>query len=248
MAVALLVGVSSSLWAAGLPRDALWRVEQTCLLDHRITGSSFPCLDVIAAGGTDRGVAVLRAPLSGTHIVVMPTIRVSGVEDAGLRATDAPNYPQAAWEARHFVQAELARPLAWDDFALAINSRPTRSQDQLHIHVDCVRQSVKRALSDKLAEASSGAWLASGLHDHGQTYWLRRLDRPSLDGINLFQMADEIPAIRQDPDLLILAVIGVRDRDGHDGFLILAGQSDPARGQHQATSETLLDHTCRGRR
>jgi CDP-diacylglycerol pyrophosphatase len=241
----LLILLTTSLAAANLQRDTLWRVEQACLLDSATTGSAFPCLEVNLTGGVERGFAILRAPLRQSHIVAMPTIRVSGIEDMRLRAPDGPNYMSDAWNARHFVQAEVERPLAWNDLGLAVNSRMTRSQDQLHIHIDCVRHGIKSALMARLAQIPAAEWLPSGFLYQGQSYWARRLDTTDLSGANVFALADEIPAVRAHPDRTVLAVIGVTESPGRNGFLLLAGQSDPNRAARQSTSEHLLDHSCR---
>ena len=241
----LLIVLTSSLAAANLQRDTLWRVEQACLLDRATTGSAFPCLEVDLAGGLERGFAILRAPFRQNHIVAMPTIRISGIEDVRLRAPDGPNYLSDAWNARHFVQAEVKRPLAWNDLGLAVNSQVTRSQDQLHIHIDCVRHGIKPALTARLAQIPSAEWLPSGFSFQGQSYWARRLDTADLGGANIFALADEIPAVRAHPERTVLAVIGVTDPSGRNGFLLLAGQSDPNRAARQSTSEDLLDHSCR---
>lgn len=243
--VLLLSAVTTSLDAASLPRTTLWRVEQTCLLNHRATGLPFPCLEVDLTGGVERGFAVLRAPFRQTHVVTMPAVRISGIEDPRLRVPGSPNYFADAWAARRFVQTELKRPVTAGDFGLAVNSRLTRSQDQLHIHVDCVRASVMRVLEGDLPLFPADVWQAGGYVFHGQSYWVRRIRGSSLDGINPFALADEIPALRRDPSTTILAVIGTVDSSGaQNGFLLLAGRSDLARGDDQSTSEDLLDHSC----
>ena len=78
----------------------LWRVVQTCLVDHAITGGSFPCLRVDTAQGLERGYAVLRAPFERLHVIITPTVRTIGIEDLRLKAPDAPNYFADAWAVR----------------------------------------------------------------------------------------------------------------------------------------------------
>jgi CDP-diacylglycerol pyrophosphatase len=242
-AMALLVPATSSS-AANLPRDTLWRVVQTCSLDDRTTGLPFPCLEVDLTGGAERGFAVLRAPFQQRHIVLMPTSRIVGIEAAKLRRAGAPNYFQAAWSARNFVQDEVKRPLGWIDIGLAVNSRLTRSQDQLHIHVGCVRQDVKRSFAHQLSQVPTTSWQPSAFSYGGQSYWARRIESRSLDGVNVFRLADEIATLRLHPARSVLAVIGVAGAGGQDGFLLLAGQSAPNRDGAQSTSEDLLDYSC----
>src|SRR5271165_2545290 len=51
---------------------------------------------------------------------------------------DAPNYFDAAWRARPYLKRPDGRSPQPDEFALAVNSALTRSQDQLHIHLGCL--------------------------------------------------------------------------------------------------------------
>ncbi len=241
-AVGTIAFLSNPLAAVDLPRGTLWRVEQTCMWNERTTGSPFPCLKV----DEQAGYAVLRAPFRQTHIVTMPTARITGVEDPALQQPGGPNYFADAWGARSFVHAELKRPLSNDDVGLAVNSRLTRSQDQLHIHVDCVDRRVKRLLAAKVADIPADAWQPDAFSFEGQSYWGRRVAAPDLQGVDVFTLADTIPSIHAHPARTILAVLGVKDpNSGGSGFVLLAGQSDPWRGAAQSTSEDLLDHGCR---
>jgi CDP-diacylglycerol pyrophosphatase len=48
--------------AAVFDRGALWRVVQTCVTNHELTGAAFPCIEVNLSGGEDRGYVILRPP------------------------------------------------------------------------------------------------------------------------------------------------------------------------------------------
>ena len=67
------------------------------------------------------------------------------------------NYFADAWQAREYVSGALHEVLPRDDIGLAINSLRGRSQDQLHIHIDCIRPDVRAALHKN--EASLGSKL-----------------------------------------------------------------------------------------
>lgn len=241
IALGLMVLLANPLFAIDLPRGALWRVEQTCMLNQRATGSPFPCLEVNEAGG----YAVLRAPFRQTHIVTMPTARVTGVEDPVLAGSDHHNYFEDAWNARHYVEAELKEKVDRTALGLAVNSTVTRSQDQLHIHVDCVDPRVRDAVAARLANLPTTGWAPDAFRFHDQSYAARRVEQADLRGVDPFLLVREIPAVRQHPARTVIAVLGARMPDGKDGFVILAGQSDPHRSTSQSTSEDLLDHKCR---
>ena len=58
----------------------------------------------------------------------------------------APNYWAQAWHARRYVDQRAGRVLGRDELSLAINSVYGRSQDQLHIHIECIKPAVRAAL------------------------------------------------------------------------------------------------------
>ena len=116
------------------------RSYDICVPAYQIIGAGFPCVEVNIADGPDRGFAVLRAPSSATRVVVVPTTPISGIESSELLRENAPNYWEAAWEARRFVEGGARHQLRRDRIGMAINSAVSRSQDQLHIHVACVAQ------------------------------------------------------------------------------------------------------------
>jgi CDP-diacylglycerol pyrophosphatase len=66
--------------ASAANRGGLWAVvHDICVPAYQSIGVGFPCSEVSIADGLERGFAVLRAPSSATHVIVVPcTLRVSG--------------------------------------------------------------------------------------------------------------------------------------------------------------------------
>jgi CDP-diacylglycerol pyrophosphatase len=90
-------------------RDELWFVvDDLCLPAYRSLGVAFPCLEVNITNGLERGFAVLQVPSSAAHVLVVPTSRISGIESPALQREDTPNYWQAAWDSRRFVEQGCA--------------------------------------------------------------------------------------------------------------------------------------------
>jgi CDP-diacylglycerol pyrophosphatase len=226
-------------------RSALWIVELTCLFDHKTTGLPFPCLEVDERSGSGRGVAILRAPFERSHIVVMPIVRVTGVEDPSLVEADSPNYFKAAWEARHFVQSELKHSPAGFELGMAVNSKVTRSQDQLHIHVDCVKRRIRLKLAEQLPLYPLNRWQRSGLVFEGLSYWVMRMDDESFEKKNVFRLVQQVPGFEANMFLTNLAFVSVANQNGGQTMVLLVAQSDPRPDILQSTSEDLLDHACR---
>src|SRR5690349_9295382 len=134
--------------------NALWTiVDGQCAPDERSHDDPAPC----ALVDLDGGYAVLKDLVGDTQFLVIPTARVTGIESPQILAADAPNYLADAWRARSFVEQRAGRALPRDWMSLSVNSPAARSQDQLHIHVDCVRADVRQALTSN-AGAIGTAW------------------------------------------------------------------------------------------
>jgi CDP-diacylglycerol pyrophosphatase len=237
-----LISVFGSLkCSAAEHRNALWRVEQTCLVDYKVTGASFPCLKVDLSGGIERGYVVLRPPFGTPDTILSPTKKIAGIEDPSLQAVDAPNYFEDAWNARTFLSDKTARPLGRDDVGLAVNSQYARTQDQLHIHLDCISRDVKKTLQAIQPRLSQSRWVRLSEPIRGQLYWARRIAQESLAGINPFRIvAQGIPSANKNMGRLTIVVVGTVSIEGGGAFILLAAASefDPPAG------DDLLDHSC----
>jgi CDP-diacylglycerol diphosphatase len=112
---------------------ALWRVvHDLCVPDRRLLSLSAPCMKVSLA----QGWAVVKDVRNPTHLLLVPTRRIIGIESPFLTTPDAPNYWAFAWNARPLFERLLGRPAPREDIGLVVNSRFGRTQDQLHIHMD----------------------------------------------------------------------------------------------------------------
>jgi CDP-diacylglycerol pyrophosphatase len=227
------------------PRDALWVVvHDECVPDQLHSHDPKPCVQVDLRDGIEKGFAILKDIWSDTQILVIPTARVSGIESPIILAPDAPNYFADAWEARTYIDEALHRTLPRDDIGLAINSAVSRSQDQLHIHVDCIRADLHEALRER--EASIGnRWAPLDVSFFGHTYGAMWVPGERLGSNNPFRLlAEGFPGAAQDMGDRTLLVVGSARADGTAGFVILEDQVN--RESHDlANGEELLDHSCR---
>jgi CDP-diacylglycerol pyrophosphatase len=98
--------------------------------------------------GERHGYAVLKDLVGATQFLVIPTDRISGIESPTLLEPDATDYFAAAWRTRSFVDVRAGADIPRDWMSLVVNSALARTQNQLHIHVDCVRADVREALAD----------------------------------------------------------------------------------------------------
>jgi CDP-diacylglycerol pyrophosphatase len=157
--------------ASAANRGGLWVVvHDICVPAYQSIGVGFPCSEVSIGDGLERGFAVLQAPSSATHVIVVPTALISGIESPALLRENAPNYWEAAWEARRLVEEGARRQLPRDKIGMAINSAASRSQDQLHIHVACIAPKVAELLRRHQAEIHKAWSCQSSAAVHREQY------------------------------------------------------------------------------
>jgi CDP-diacylglycerol pyrophosphatase len=185
---------------------------------------------------------VLKDQRGDDQVLVIPTARLSGIESPALLDPAAPNYFEAAWEARRYVERFAGQTIPRDDIALAVNSVDGRSQNQLHIHVDCVRRSVKQALDAALPRIGPG-WSRFRLTLMGERYRARWVAGEDLGERNPFALLAEDPAARPRMGRETLAVVGAV-KDAEPGFVLLSDNADLARGD-EGHGESLTDASCR---
>jgi CDP-diacylglycerol pyrophosphatase len=104
------------------------------------------------------------------QMLAIPTRRITGIEDPQMLAPDAPNVFADAWKAKALLEERLGRPLPRESVALTINSKWARSQEQLHVHVDCLAKSVAEKLED-YRSALDDRWRAMTVALNGRTYF-----------------------------------------------------------------------------
>jgi CDP-diacylglycerol pyrophosphatase len=219
--------------------NALWHiVGEQCVPDEQQNHSPRPCEQVDLAAG----YAVLKDIVGATQFLLIPTTRVTGIESPQILEPDAPNYFADAWQARHYVDERAHRHLPRDAFGLAINSIDGRTQNQLHIHIDCMRQDVTAALRAH-ADAIGSTWSKFPVPLVGHDYLAMRLVQSDLDATNPFVvLADGVPGARADMADETLVVVG-DTYEGWDGFVLLAGHVSPSTG-NWGSGEELQDHAC----
>jgi CDP-diacylglycerol pyrophosphatase len=223
--------------------QALWRiVHDRCVPDQRDHSDPAPCALVSLSDGEGRGFVVLKDLDGVAQYLVMPTAKITGIEDPLILEPGATNYFAAAWAERNYVERTLGRSLDRMQLSIAVNSVYGRTQDQLHLHVDCL-DATMRPILFAAPIPREGRWTSLSLKGH--PYRVRWLDAAALPGTNPFRLlADTVPGAGQDMGAWTLALVGARSADGQDGFYILADRADPAAGD-RGSAEELQDHACR---
>lgn len=230
--------VAATLTARAADPAALWHiVHDRCVPDEQQNREPAPCVAVDLA----RGYAVLKDIVGNTQFLLIPTARVGGIEDKAILAPDAPNYWDAAWQARRYVDQRAGRALPRDDIALAINSISGRSQNQLHIHIDCIRADVRAALTEHLAEVGPH-WADFPVPLAGHRYRAMLLPEADLGTANPFRLlAAGVPQAEMGQHTLVLA--GAIYAPHQSGFILLDDRANLAAGD-RGSGESLQDHDC----
>jgi CDP-diacylglycerol pyrophosphatase len=224
--------------------DALWKIISTqCLPNEKEYGQASPCALVDIDGGEAKGYVVLKDRTGDTQYLVMPTAKITGIEDPAVLAPGAANYFADAWLQRHYTIDAAKVALPRNAISLAVNSTFGRTQDQLHIHIDCVRADVRDAVQRQLASIGDN-WSPLAEPLLGDRYRAMRVSGEDLDGFNPFtRLADGIPGARGAMGNQTLVVLGATLPDGKPGFVVLDDQTDAATGD-RASGEELQDHNC----
>lgn len=166
--------------------DALWQiVSQQCVPHQQQQQKADPCLAV----DLDRGYVLFKDRNGPLHDLLMPADKVTGIEDPALGRQLLPHYFAQAWRQRRVLSEGLKKPIPDQFVAVAINSRFGRSQNQLHVHIACLRPDVFMTLNQQ-GKGLDEQWQVLPTQLMGHTYSARMLyagDAAVLDPLALLR-------------------------------------------------------------
>jgi CDP-diacylglycerol pyrophosphatase len=195
-----------------------------------VIGSHVPCFRVEDRGEVNSRHAILRPTLSQTHFVLAPLAMVVGIEDPALRGAAGGAIWAAAWKARRHVAHAVGDAVDVNAIGLAVNSKGARSQDLLHIHIDCIKPRVIDRLG-QFSNLAGGGWAPSNVALERNPLFVMHVGASAASSLNPFAELLKLP-----PSMHGASVAGLPD--GQGGLLLFAF-TDPVRG-----AEELLDHSC----
>jgi CDP-diacylglycerol pyrophosphatase len=234
LAIALTVAACARL--ATVDSNALWKiVDIRCVPSQQATGTPGQCTRV----DLDKRYVILKDIVGRSQYLLIPTDRITGIESPLILAPHAQDYWVDAWDSRHDVEQSVKRTLPDNLLGLEINSQYRRSQNQLHIHIDCLRRDVSLALG-RHAKDAPGQWHWDTID--GRRYRIMRVTSLSEAG-NPFRI---VARDNQDAEAMAtqtILVTGAGPTADTDGWLILNSGIDIDNGSGSA--EGLMDHACR---
>jgi CDP-diacylglycerol pyrophosphatase len=222
-------------------RMTLWNIVHGACAPHEEAGQGpAPCVDVDIKAGEDKGVALLKDLHGVAQELAIPTGRVIGIEDPQLLSPGAPDYFAYAWKERAALETILKRPLPREAVGVAVNSMYARSQDQLHLHIDCMDKGVVAALGG-YQDALDATFRPMTIALNGRTYWARAVTSADLAQATPFTLlADGIAGARAQMGAWSILLVGATIK-GEPGFVLLADHAEMLGGGH---AEALQDHEC----
>lgn len=164
--------------------------------------------------------------------LIIPTKRVTGIEDRLITQTPVVDFWRFGW-----AQSRTYPGYPLTDTAMAINSAHSRTQNQLHIHISCVRPAVRAALDKAEIGVFPAKPVTLRLPPHDNLY--RAVKVTSLFGEQSpFLVFQADPAVRDNMADQSLAVVGSSIAGQ---YFVLDTQVD---GSNPAHAEELLEQTC----
>jgi CDP-diacylglycerol pyrophosphatase len=238
-AAAIVVAATAWLWLyLTWNPNALWRiVSEQCVPKAQGGANDNPCAKIDLNGE----YAILKDRNGAGQYLLIPTRRIEGIESPELEQAGAHNYWRDAWNERIYVAQALHSQLTPEEIGLAVNSASGRSQEQLHIHIDCMRAGVLAALHAN-RDAITERWSEFPSLLSGHRYRTLLIADGSLHDTDPFRILKSSLGDRTesmaDQSLLLT---GTTLADGKPGFILLNTHVGP--GGHASTEE-LLDHSC----
>jgi CDP-diacylglycerol pyrophosphatase len=233
-ALAIAFCTSGCAIIAAADPNALWSiVNRQCVPVARATGSPGFCTTV----DLSKRYAILKDINGNTQYLLIPTDRVTGIESPSVLDTDAPGYWADAWNARQYVGSRIGLTFPPNQLGLEINSKYRRTQQQLHIHMDCMHDDIIRNLA-RYRTSEPGKWQWTTLD--GNRYRVMRVLSLTGDSDPFRIVARD----RQGTDAMAqqtILVTGAGPSDS-DGWLVVNSGLELDDGS--GTAEGLLDHSC----
>lgn len=234
LALALIATACARL--AAVDPDALWKiVDLRCVPSQQTTGTPGQCTTV----DLDKRYVILKDIVGRSQHLLIPTDRVTGIESPFVLAPNAQDYWDDAWASRLYVEKSVKRSLPDNQLGLEINSQYRRSQNQLHIHIDCMHGNVSDALA-RHAKDAPGEWRWDTLD--GQRYRIMRVTSIT-QANNPFRIVARDNSGSAAMAMQTILVTGAGPSAQKDGWLIVNSGLDTDKGS--GTAEGLLDHACR---
>ncbi|MDI9223456.1 CDP-diacylglycerol diphosphatase [Pantoea sp. EA-12] len=230
----LIVGLIVSAFHFQKNSNALWQIiSEKCVPNMAKSGNPAPCQQV----NTTQGYVTLKDLNGPLQFLLMPIEKITGMESPIILEPTTPNLFAAAWQQRSLLANKRGAPIADSALSLAINAQYGRTQNQLHIHISCLRPDIRQQL-DSMTARLNQQWQSATLRKHH--YLIRTLSTAELAQQSAFiRLAEEVPNARSEMGKFGLALVALPD-----GRLALLALERNWLKLNSGSAEELQDHQC----
>jgi CDP-diacylglycerol pyrophosphatase len=216
--------------------NALWDiVDKQCVPNQQQNGNPEPCLKVDL---NDKYV-LFKDSKGPYHDLVMPTDKISGVESTELQQDNVTPFFAKAWIERAHLKEEVGGGIHDEFISLAINSKYGRSQDQLHIHVACLKKEVYEVLDSEKGSITT-AWRVFPKEIMGHSYLVKKLQGNDLEKEDPFKIMNEYALGKDDK----ISNYGIAVSKTSDGNLVLLANRFDLFGFNLGSTGEIQDYNC----
>ena len=209
--------------AHGAYANKLWQVVQQACLDAQVDSSM-----CVLQGHS----IVFKTNQTPPHYLLIPSTPLSGIEAPALWNSAYPAYFSEAWRLRYLAGARLGtRPAA--QIGIALNSACNRTQNQLHVHMNCIKPSVLTELHAKQGQIQT-QWRDIVINQ--QPYRAKRMPGADIPNDLLSDIAQTDPDAARHPDQQTLFAALLRD----EYAVVLWGRYQAGNDRANGHAEDLL--------
>ncbi|OAT15434.1 CDP-diacylglycerol pyrophosphatase [Buttiauxella noackiae ATCC 51607] len=185
------------------------------------------------------GFVLLKDIHGPLQYLLLPTTKMKGMESPELLQAKTANFFWLAWQQRNFMSLRRGSPVPDDVISLTINSTSGRTQNQLHIHISCLRPDVRNQLN-QYAKTLNNGWQDFPAPLAGNKYIARKVSEAEFVQRSPFiLLASQVPQAREHMGSYSLAMAKLADGE----WVILATERNLLH-LNLASAEQLQDHSC----
>ena len=181
------------------------------------------------------------------HYLLIPATRITGVESPEFWDTAYPDWLAKAWRRRYVVAKRLGKGMVPQQIGIAINSRYARTQDQLHIHLNCIRDGIQTQLAmmvdggkiDQDWKDISVTWPDPGRGIQTRVFRARTFEGANLPDDLVAQIKKSSPSVGVRPDAQTVFAATTESSVHGEQVVVLQGQYVSGDPQQKGFAEEL---------
>ncbi|WP_369309050.1 CDP-diacylglycerol diphosphatase [Providencia rettgeri] len=232
--IASLIGYIS--WVK-INANALWNiVNEQCLSPQKtVFASPSSCLKV----DKEKHYVLFKDKQGPRHNLVIPTSTIAGIESPQLLEPSSPDYFAIAWQERESLLPKAGTPFPHDLLAVAVNSPYGRSQNQLHLHIACLKPEVSLQINQVSTHITTD-WATLPTKLIGHHYLAKKLQDEPTKPKNAFNQLNEYVEKHQDK----MSNFGLALIQLTDGSKVLLANRVNIWDLNLGSAGELLDYQC----